>query len=62
VANPKHIIDKIERGKSLVGWFYPKDDRGAAGIYFQDGKVYNMKFDAIKAPEVKKKDTEEAAE
>ncbi len=63
VANPKHIKEEIKRGKTLVGWYYPTEDRGAAGVYFSDGKVYNMKFDAIKAPEVKKAgDGEKAAE
>ncbi len=54
VANPKHIREEIQNGKTLVGWYYPTKDRGAAGVYFQDDKVYNMKFDAIKAPVVKK--------
>jgi len=54
VANPKHIKEEIKRGKTLVGWFYPTADRGAAGVYFQDGEVYNLKFNAIKAPEVRK--------
>jgi tetratricopeptide (TPR) repeat protein len=54
VANPKHIKEEEKRGKTLVGWYYPTADRGAAGIYFQDDQVYNMKFDAIKAPVVKK--------
>jgi hypothetical protein len=64
VANPKHIKEETKRNKALVGWYYPTVNRGAAGIYFSDGKVYNMKFDAIKAPEVRKapKEGEEAAE
>jgi tetratricopeptide (TPR) repeat protein len=64
VANPKHIKEETKRNKALVGWYYPTADRGAAGVYFSDGKVYNMKFDAIKAPEVRKapKEGEEAAE
>ncbi len=63
VANPKHIKEEDKRGKTLVGWYYPTADRGAAGVYFSDGKVYNMKFDAIRAPEVRKapKESEEAA-
>jgi tetratricopeptide (TPR) repeat protein len=63
VANPKHIIEEIKRGKSLVGWFYPTVNKSAVGIYFQEGLVYKTKFDAIKAPVVRKLgETEEAAE
>lgn len=63
VANPKHIKEEIKRGKTLVGWFYPTKNRGAAGIYFSDGKVYSMKFDAIKTPEMRKTgDSEETTE
>lgn len=62
VPNPKHIIEEVKRGKTLVGWFYPTEDRGAAGIYFKEGKVYSKKFDARKAPERRKAGEEEATE
>jgi len=54
VANPKHIIEEVKRGKTLTGWYYPREDRGIAGIFFMDGKVYKTDFDSKKAPERRK--------
>jgi tetratricopeptide (TPR) repeat protein len=31
------------------GWFYPKEDGGAAGVFFKDGKVVTTNFDQVKA-------------
>lgn len=41
--------------KDVVAWFYRREDRGAAGVWFEekDGemKVYKSDFNAIEAPE-----------
>jgi tetratricopeptide (TPR) repeat protein len=30
------------------GWFFPKEDGGAAGVFFKDGKVVTTNFDQVK--------------
>lgn len=39
-----------EKAKGIEMWLYPKEDGGAAGIYFKmkTGKVYGKNFDAVK--------------
>ncbi|NJL29272.1 MAG: hypothetical protein HC897_16010 [Thermoanaerobaculia bacterium] len=43
--------------RNVTGWFYPKEDGGAAGIYFRERKkgegdweVYSLDFNAVKPP------------
>jgi tetratricopeptide (TPR) repeat protein len=51
-VNLRNIRKYPERG--VVAWFYPKENGGAAGVYFNKNKktgdfnVYEAKFDAVK--------------
>jgi hypothetical protein len=52
--NPHNVREYLERGpgRGVIGWFYPKDDRGAAaGVWFtkEHGapSVYRTDFSAI---------------
>ncbi len=52
--NPHNVREYLERGpgRGVIGWFYPKDDRGAAaGVWFTkergEPSVYRTDFSAI---------------
>jgi hypothetical protein len=52
--NPHNVREYLERGlgRGVIGWFYPKDDRGAAaGVWFTKERgtpsVYRTDFSAI---------------
>jgi len=54
--------------RNVVGWFFPKENGGAAGVYFRETKkgnenwqVYNADFSAIE-PEIRGGEGEETAE
>lgn len=40
--------------KGVISWLYPREDKGAAGVYYNEKKgewrVYQLDFDAVKAP------------
>ena len=53
--NPHNVREYLERGpgRGVIGWFYPKDDRGAAaGVWFTkergEPSVYRTDFSAIR--------------
>ena len=52
-VNPNNVRDYPD--KDVTAWFYRREDKGAAGVYFQekDGEqvVYRVDFDAVKANE-----------
>ncbi|MCG8454860.1 MAG: outer membrane protein assembly factor BamE, partial [Holophagales bacterium] len=49
-----NVRDFTERNR--IGWFYRKEDGGAAGVYFKPGKaegewtVESLDFDAVESP------------
>lgn len=44
--NISYIQEKEEKGKKIIGWYYPKGEgQKAAGIYFYNGKVYSKSWD-----------------
>jgi hypothetical protein len=46
-VSPRMI--KVFETHQVTAWYYPKGaDQGAAGVYFQKGKAYNLNFDAVK--------------
>ena len=49
--NPTNVRDYPEQ--NVTAWFYRREDKGAAGVYFQAKddvlKVYKLDFDAVKA-------------
>lgn len=53
-VNLRNIREYPER--NVTAWFYPKEDNGAAGVYFEKDKksgelrVYEAKYDAVEAP------------
>jgi tetratricopeptide (TPR) repeat protein len=44
------IRQKIEPGHVYSVWIYPRDDGGAAAVYFDGGVVYHRNWDAAPAP------------
>ncbi|MEM1202056.1 MAG: hypothetical protein AAGN66_02380 [Acidobacteriota bacterium] len=58
LGTPKNTNIREFPEKSTVGWFYPKEDRGAAGVYFKETKkdegnwvVTVFDYDAVPTPE-----------
>lgn len=50
VPNPAYVREKQEKGRTLTAWFYPKEGRGTAAFFFQDGKLYEKQWDTLKNP------------
>ena len=52
-ARPNNIQEFDRGGRKTVAWLYPREDGGAAGVWFEnkDGKleVYEVKFDQVPA-------------
>ncbi len=52
-VNVYNIKDYTDKG--VVSWLYPREDKGAAGVYFNEKngewRVYQLDFDAVKVPE-----------
>lgn len=52
-VHPNNLRDYPER--NVVAWFYRREDKGAAGVYFQEKggelQVYRLDFNAVVAPE-----------
>jgi tetratricopeptide (TPR) repeat protein len=44
------IRQKIEPGHVYSVWIYPRNDGGAAAVYFNGGVVYHLNWDASPAP------------
>jgi len=48
VPNINFIKEYNEGGKTVIAWFYQREDASAAGFYFNRGRLYNKKWTAVK--------------
>lgn len=54
-VNLRNIRDYASEGRDVIAWFYPREDGGAAAVWFRpkDGEnsVYQLNYSEVKPPE-----------